>query len=459
MSSAIETTGLARTFGRLDAVRGLDLRVPAGSMFALIGPNGAGKTTTIKLLMNLVRPTRGGAGLGVDSRRLGVAEFRRIGYVSENQQLPDWMTVDQLLGTAGRCIRPGTRRCPHAASGAGPDHGGDAAAAVARHPNEGRAATALAFRPELVVLDEPFTGLDPVVRDELVRALLEMPGERPFSVLVSSHESRKSSASPTGWASCRTAGWPCRSRSRRCSSVPVDRGHRAGSGVRFRRRGPVARAGMSGRTLRFIDTDHRSVDAETRIRTSFAGAKVRATPMTLREIFIALARPAARRGGRMNLTLHLSENGSSAIPGVDRRRGSCSRSRPPRSTSHARPPPGNPGCWSRWEPAAALAWVAALLLDVILVGLVVHAHPLVGSDAFWMTRPIPPVTLMLSKVVLLSALFLVVRTLSDIAIMAAYDLPAGWIARVAAESILTRSLWLLALMAAPWSRARWLVSA
>ena len=61
--------------------------------------------------------------------------------------------------------------------------------------------------------------------------------------------------------------------------------------------------------------------------------------------------------------------------------------------------------------------------------LVVQTHPLVGSDAFWMTRPIPPVTLMLSKVVLLSALFLVVRTLSDIAIMAAYDLPAGWMHR------------------------------
>ena len=96
--------------------------------------------------------------------------------------------------------------------------------------------------------------------------------------------------------------------------------------------------------------------------------------------------------------------------------------------------------------AAALVWVAALLLDVILVSLVVHAHPLVGSDAFWMTRPIPPVTLMLSKIVLLSALFLVARTLGDIAIMAIYDLPAGWIAKVAAETILTRAMWLLALM-------------
>jgi ABC-2 type transport system ATP-binding protein len=90
MTTAIETSALTRKYGRLDAVNGLTLQVPAGSVFALIGPNGAGKTTTIKLLMNLVRPTSGQATvLGTDSRRLGVTEFQRVGYVSENQRLPD----------------------------------------------------------------------------------------------------------------------------------------------------------------------------------------------------------------------------------------------------------------------------------------------------------------------------------------------------------------------------------
>src|SRR5918999_1408597 len=98
MTHPIECTGLSRTFGRLEAVSGLDLKVPQGSIFALIGPNGAGKTTTIKLLMNLVRPTRGTARvLGVDARRLGVSELQRIGYVSENQRLPDWMSAGELL--------------------------------------------------------------------------------------------------------------------------------------------------------------------------------------------------------------------------------------------------------------------------------------------------------------------------------------------------------------------------
>jgi ABC-2 type transport system ATP-binding protein len=108
VAAAIESAGLTRRYGRMEAVSGLDLRVPAGSVFALIGPNGAGKTTTIKLLMNLIPPTRGTATvLRVDSRRIGVGELARIGYVSENQRLPDWMTPAELLDA--RSTRPGTR--------------------------------------------------------------------------------------------------------------------------------------------------------------------------------------------------------------------------------------------------------------------------------------------------------------------------------------------------------------
>ena len=94
----IETTQLSRRYWRTEAVHDLTLAVPAGSVFALLGPNGAGKTTTIKVLMNLLRPSAGVARvLGVDSIRLGERELAQIGYVSENQQLPLWMTVRQLL--------------------------------------------------------------------------------------------------------------------------------------------------------------------------------------------------------------------------------------------------------------------------------------------------------------------------------------------------------------------------
>src|SRR5512145_3260748 len=165
MTHAIDTSALTRRFGRLDAVNGLDLQVPAGSVFALIGPNGAGKTTTIKLLMNLVRPSRGRATvLGVDSRRLGVREFQRIGYVSENQKLPDWMTTGELLDycrplypTWDETFRQKLQRDLDLTS-----------AVPLRKLSRGMRMKAallasLAYRPELVVLDEPFTGLDPLV--------------------------------------------------------------------------------------------------------------------------------------------------------------------------------------------------------------------------------------------------------------------------------------------------------
>ncbi len=81
----IETHGLSHSYWRTEALRELTLAVPTGSVYALLGANGAGKSTAIKVLMNLLRPTRGSATvLGVDSRQLGPKQFERIGYVSEN---------------------------------------------------------------------------------------------------------------------------------------------------------------------------------------------------------------------------------------------------------------------------------------------------------------------------------------------------------------------------------------
>src|SRR5512140_3818083 len=98
MQPIIETEKLTRRYGRTEAVRDLTLTVPEGSIFAFVGPNGAGKTTTIKTLMNILEPSSGRASvLGADSRRLGPAEFRQIGYVSENQDIPGWMTLGELL--------------------------------------------------------------------------------------------------------------------------------------------------------------------------------------------------------------------------------------------------------------------------------------------------------------------------------------------------------------------------
>jgi ABC-2 type transport system ATP-binding protein len=190
MPAVIETVDLTRRFGRVDAIEGLNLQVPAGSLFAFVGPNGAGKTTTIKVLLNLLQPTSGKAlVLGVDSRRIGPRELARIGYVSENQDLPDWMTVEQLIAY----VRPFYPTWDEALCRKLQRDLDLTSRLPVRLFSRGMRMKAallvsLAYRPELVVLDEPFSGLDPLARDELVRALLELTGGRNWTTLISSHD-------------------------------------------------------------------------------------------------------------------------------------------------------------------------------------------------------------------------------------------------------------------------------
>lgn len=190
MQYAIETEDLTKRYRRTLAVDELDLRVAAGGCFALLGPNGAGKTTTIQMLMNLIRPTSGMATvLGRDSRKLGVQDFKQIGYVSENQRQLDWMTVGQLLKYCAPMY---------------PTWDADFAARLLKQfelPAEQKIGkmsrgmkmkaaliASIAYRPKLLVLDEPFSGLDPLVRDEFIEGVLEVTGEEGWTILVSSHD-------------------------------------------------------------------------------------------------------------------------------------------------------------------------------------------------------------------------------------------------------------------------------
>jgi len=187
-SDVIVTKRLGMRFGKHVVLDGLDLRVPRGSVYALIGSNGAGKTTPLQILMNLQRRYSGGVSvLGVDSRRLGVKEYGRIGYVAEGQEMPDGMTVGEFLAfwrpfypqwDAGRerelleLFRlPMERKLKHLSRGM---------------RMKAALASSLAYRPELIVLDEPFSGLDPLVRDEFMEGLLAHAEES--TILISSHD-------------------------------------------------------------------------------------------------------------------------------------------------------------------------------------------------------------------------------------------------------------------------------
>lgn len=188
MSAVIETHGLAKSYGHFGALRGVDLTVPAGSVFALVGASGAGKTTAIKLLLNMIAPTRGSAMvLGVDSRALGPRELARIGYVSESQSLPGRLRIGQFFDY----LRPCYGRWDAALEARLRDQLRLPAARRINELSHGMRlklalACALTFRPELLILDEPFSGLDALTRDEMIAEFLREP--RETSILISSHE-------------------------------------------------------------------------------------------------------------------------------------------------------------------------------------------------------------------------------------------------------------------------------
>ena len=107
-AAAIRIAGLVKTFGNHQAVDGLDLEVPQGSIFGFLGRNGAGKTTTIKILMNMLKPTAGTVEVLGQDPHIHEKELKeRVGYISDNPVLYDWMKVEEVAWFAGSCIRAG----------------------------------------------------------------------------------------------------------------------------------------------------------------------------------------------------------------------------------------------------------------------------------------------------------------------------------------------------------------
>jgi ABC-2 type transport system ATP-binding protein len=289
----IETNGLSRRYWRTEALRELTLAIPTGSVFALLGSNGAGKTTAIKVLMNLLEPSSGEARvLGVDSRRLGEKERAQIGYVSENQKLPLWMTVRGLLDFC-RPFYPTWDSALEAKLLAQFDLPPDR---KLKHLSRGMLMKAallstLAYRPKLLVLDEPFSGLDPLARDDFVRGILEASELGDWTVLVSSHDIEEVERLADHVALLESG----RLRFSETTESLLGRFRR----VEVTVPGPVAigapPAGwrefeQKGGLVRFIATNFGTGTTEQDCRDQFPGGTVTVHPMTLREIFVTLAR-------------------------------------------------------------------------------------------------------------------------------------------------------------------------
>lgn len=296
MNSLIELHDLRKSFRKTDAVNGLSLRVPEGQVTAFLGPNGAGKTTTIKCLLNLHRPDSGSAiVLGTDSRQLGPAQFTQLGYVSENMELPLWMTVQQFLDYC-RPLYPQWDRAfesklmtqfelPTKTKLKDLSRGMRMKAALL---------SSLAYRPKLVVLDEPFSGLDPLVRDEFIRGLLELTEQEGWTVFVSSHDieevqrlADRVAILNRGQLALDESSDSLQTRFRAVEVVLPDQS-----------RAPTSlpstwlHAEQAGRTLRFIDSQFTEpAKLESTVHAAMPETvSVEARAMSLREIFVALAR-------------------------------------------------------------------------------------------------------------------------------------------------------------------------
>jgi len=290
MNALIETLQLKKRFRAVEALDGVDLTIPEGSIYALVGPNGAGKTTFFRTLLNIYRPDGGTAKiLGTDSRRLQPEQLARLGYVSEATELPGWMSVSGYLSylqpfyptwdTAycDELLRqfalPLDRRLKDLSRGM---------------RMKVALVSSLAYHPELLLLDEPFSGLDAAVRDDLIRALLDQA--EPLTVVVASHDLGEIESFASHVAYLESG------KLRANEEMSALTARFRDVFLTFPGTAPAERwpegwlqPETTGGTVHFVDPGW-SESSEHDLRERYPAARVESHPMSLRQIFVALAR-------------------------------------------------------------------------------------------------------------------------------------------------------------------------
>jgi ABC-2 type transport system ATP-binding protein len=296
MKQIIEINGLTCHYGGLEAVRNLNLQVPEGSIYAFLGTNGAGKTTTIKTLLNLLEPSKGTASvLDTPVTRLGPRELAQIGYLSQDQKLPETLTVQDLIEYSKAiyptwddafCNRlletlslPLKRKLAHFSRGM---------------KIKAALLISLAYHPRLLILDEPFSGLDALVRDELIQSLLGIFEQETWTMFISSHDIDEVERL-ADWVGILDGG-------RLCLSEPLETLR-----SRFRRidiilpEGEVSRNQLAedvllpeivGGSAKWIDSHFINNDAiSEQIQKCFPkGTAFATSPLSLRDIFVSVTR-------------------------------------------------------------------------------------------------------------------------------------------------------------------------
>lgn len=185
----VEIRRVTRRFGNTTALDDLSLTVPRGGVFGLIGGNGAGKTTLIKHILGMLKAQSGSVQVfGLDPVQNPVGTLGRIGYLSEDRDLPNWMRVRELMSYT-QAFFPNWDEAYAEELREAFDLDGNARIKNLSRGQRARVGLliALAHRPELLVLDEPSSGLDPVVRRDILGAIIRTIADEGRTVLFSSH--------------------------------------------------------------------------------------------------------------------------------------------------------------------------------------------------------------------------------------------------------------------------------
>ena len=295
MNKVIEINKLSKRFGKANVLTDVSFSVEEGAIYAFLGPNGAGKTTTIKTLLNIIHPTSGTANIfGVDSKRLGPKEFAKIGYVSENQELPEWMSIEQMLAhckpmyptwddTFAKSLLeqfelPPKKKLKTLSRGM---------------KMKATLVSSLAYYPELLVFDEPFSGLDPLARDEFISGMLEISKGKSWTILISSHDMAEVE---------RLADWvgvidhgklmlseKLESLQQRFRQIKLSFDNAPAEKLTLPKK--WLHAEQENRALKFIDSAYRQGDTEAKINSSLPPCShINVRALTLREIFIVLVK-------------------------------------------------------------------------------------------------------------------------------------------------------------------------
>jgi ABC-type multidrug transport system ATPase subunit len=188
----IDVADLRKAWADVEAVRGLTLQVPPGSIFGFLGRNGAGKTTTIKVLLGMVRPTAGRARvfeLAADAPQSSVEIRRRTGFVSEDKDLIDYMTVDEIIRFTAS-FYPRWRKDLEDKYLRSFELPRDRKVKLLSRGTRTKLALLLALcrGAELLILDEPTSGLDPAMTEDVLQALVTHVAREEMTVFFSSHQ-------------------------------------------------------------------------------------------------------------------------------------------------------------------------------------------------------------------------------------------------------------------------------